>query len=188
MKATIYHNPMCGTSRKTLEILNNEGVEVDVIEYLKAPPSRDELSRLYDRAGITPRQGLREKEPLAIELGLTDPSISDDQILDAMMEHPILIQRPLVRPKRASACAARRKRCARYCECRKMSDGLDPRILLRGYAAGIFPMADSRNAGDIFWVEPRSRAIIPLDDFHLSRSLAQRSAPANSRHPRPRLS
>jgi len=96
MKATIYHNPMCGTSRKTLEILENEGVDVDVIEYLKAPPSRDELSRLYDRAGITPRQGLREKEPLAIELGLTDPSISDDQILDAMMEHPILIQRPLV--------------------------------------------------------------------------------------------
>jgi arsenate reductase len=96
MKATIYHNPMCGTSRKTLEILNNEGVDVDVIEYLKVPPSRDELKRLYERAGITPRQGLRDKEPLAIELGLTDPSASDEQILDAMMEHPILIQRPLV--------------------------------------------------------------------------------------------
>jgi arsenate reductase len=96
MKATIYHNPMCGTSRKTLEILNNEGVDVDIIEYLKAPPSRDELMRLYERAGITPRQGLRDKEPLAIELGLTDPSVSDEQILDAMMEHPILIQRPLV--------------------------------------------------------------------------------------------
>jgi arsenate reductase len=96
MKATIYHNPMCGTSRKTLEILNNEGAEVDVIEYLKAPPSRDELKRLYERAGITPRQGLRDKEPLAAELGLVDPSASDDEILDAMMEHPILIQRPLV--------------------------------------------------------------------------------------------
>jgi arsenate reductase len=96
MKATIYHNPMCGTSRKTLEILNNEGADVTVVEYLKAPPSREELKRLYQRAGITPRQGLRDKEPLAEELGLTDPSVSDDTILDAMMEHPILIQRPLV--------------------------------------------------------------------------------------------
>ena len=96
MKATIYHNPMCGTSRKTLEILNNEGAEVTVIEYLKAPPSREELKRLYQRAGITPREGLRAKEPLAEELGLNDPSASDDEILDAMMEHPILIQRPLV--------------------------------------------------------------------------------------------
>ena len=96
MKATIYHNPMCGTSRKTLEILNNEGVDVTVIEYLKAPPTREELKRLYDRAGISPRAGLRAKEPLAEELGLNDPSVSDDKILDAMMEHPILIQRPLV--------------------------------------------------------------------------------------------
>ena len=96
MKATIYHNPMCGTSRKTLEILDNEGADITVIEYLKAPPSRDELKRLYDRAGITPRKGLRAKEPLADELGLTDPSVSDDAILDAMIEHPILIQRPLV--------------------------------------------------------------------------------------------
>ena len=96
MKATIYHNPMCGTSRKTLEILENEGVDVDVIEYLKAPPSREELQRLYERAGISPRQGLRDKEPLAVELGLTDPAIGDEQILDAMMEHPILINRPLV--------------------------------------------------------------------------------------------
>lgn len=96
MKATIYHNPMCGTSRKTLEILNNEGAEVTVIEYLKHPPSRAELQRLYDRAGITPREGLRAKERLADELGINDPSVSDDQILDAMIEHPILIQRPLV--------------------------------------------------------------------------------------------
>ena len=96
MKATIYHNPMCGTSRKTLEILNNEGADVTVIEYLKAPPSREELKRLYERAGITPREGLRAKEPLAEELGLNDPSVSAERILDAMMEHPILIQRPLV--------------------------------------------------------------------------------------------
>lgn len=96
MKATIYHNPMCGTSRKTLEILENEGADVTVIEYLKAPPSREELLRLYQRAGISVRDGLRAKEPLASELGLTDPSVSDEDILDAMMEHPILIQRPLV--------------------------------------------------------------------------------------------
>ena len=96
MKATIYHNPMCGTSRKTLEILENEGADVTVVEYLKAPPSRDQLKRLYERAGISPREGLRAKEPLAEELGLNNPSVSDDEILDAMMEHPILIQRPLV--------------------------------------------------------------------------------------------
>jgi arsenate reductase (glutaredoxin) len=96
MKATIYHNPMCGTSRKTLEILQNEGTEVTVIEYLKAPPGRDELKRLYDRAGITPREGLRGKEEIAEHLGLNRPDVSDDEILNAMMEHPVLIQRPLV--------------------------------------------------------------------------------------------
>ena len=96
MKATIYHNPACGTSRKTLEILRNEGADVTVVEYLKAPPSRDELKRLYEKAGISPREGLRAKEPIAEELGLTRSDVSDDEILDAMMEHPILIQRPLV--------------------------------------------------------------------------------------------
>ena len=96
MKATIYHNPMCGTSRKTLEILRDSGADVWVHEYLKTPPSRDELARLYQRAGISPRAGLRAKEPLAAELGLTRPDVSDDEILDAMVEHPILIERPLV--------------------------------------------------------------------------------------------
>ena len=96
MKATIFHNPMCGTSRKTLDILRGEGWDVGVREYLKNPPSRDELERLYDRAGITPREGLRAKEPLAGELGLTRPDVTDDEILDAMVEHPILIERPIV--------------------------------------------------------------------------------------------
>lgn len=96
MKATIYHNPSCGTSRKTLEILENAGADVNIVEYLKAPPSREELVRLYRRAGITPREGLRAKEPLAEDLGLTRPDVTDQQILDAMMEHPVLIQRPLV--------------------------------------------------------------------------------------------
>ena len=96
MKATIFHNPACGTSRKTLAILQEEGADVEVIEYLKTPPTREELVRLYERAGITPREGLRAKEPLADELGLNDPGTSDDEILDAMMQHPILINRPLV--------------------------------------------------------------------------------------------
>ena len=105
MKATIYHNPMCGTSRKTLEILKDSGADVWVHEYLKNPPSRDELTRLYDRAGIRPRDGLRAKEPLAEELGLTKPEVTDDEVLDAMVEHPILINRPLVEtPKGVRLC------------------------------------------------------------------------------------
>jgi len=96
MKATIYHNPMCGTSRKTLEILRDSGCDVWIHEYLKTPPSRDELKRLYDAAGITPREGLRSKEPLAGELGLNRPQVTDDEVLDAMIRHPILIERPLV--------------------------------------------------------------------------------------------
>lgn len=94
MKATIFHNPACGTSRKTLDILRERGADVTVREYLKDPPSRTELQRLYDRAGISPREGLRGKEALAAELGLLDAD--DDRILDAMGEHPILINRPLV--------------------------------------------------------------------------------------------
>ena len=96
MKATIYHNPNCGTSRKTLEILRGEGADVTVIEYLKAPPSRGELVRLYGRAGIGPREGLRAKEQLARDLDLVDGAVSDDAILDAMVANPILIDRPLV--------------------------------------------------------------------------------------------
>ena len=94
MKATILHNPACGTSRKTLDILRAEGAEITIVEYLKTPLSRDELVRLYQRAGITPSEGLRAKEPLATELGLADADA--DAILDAMMIHPILINRPLV--------------------------------------------------------------------------------------------
>ena len=96
MKAKIYHNPMCGTSRKTLQILRDSGADVWIHEYLKTPPTRDELKQLYERAGITPREGLRAKEPLAEELGLNRPDVTDDEVLDAMVEHPILINRPLV--------------------------------------------------------------------------------------------
>jgi arsenate reductase len=96
MKAKIHHNPACGTSRKTLEILQESGREIEVNEYLRSPPDRAEFERLYARAGISPREGLRAKEPLAEELGLTDPGTTDAQILDAMERHPILINRPLV--------------------------------------------------------------------------------------------
>ena len=96
MKATIHHNPACGTSRKTLDILNEAGAEVTVNEYLQSPPSRQELKRLYARAGIRPRDGLRAKEPLAAELGLTGQDVDDETVLDAMVAHPILIQRPIV--------------------------------------------------------------------------------------------
>jgi arsenate reductase len=96
MKATIFHNPMCGTSRKTLDILRGSGCDVWVREYLKNPPRKDELKDLYRRAGISPREGLRAKEPLADELGLNCPDITDDEVLDAMIQHPILINRPLV--------------------------------------------------------------------------------------------
>ena len=96
MKATIFHNPMCGTSRKTLDILRDSGCDIWIHEYLKNPPSRDELARLYNRAGITPREGLRAKEPLAAELGLNRADVTDDEVLDAMAAHPILIERPIV--------------------------------------------------------------------------------------------
>jgi arsenate reductase (glutaredoxin) len=96
MKATIFHNPMCGTSRKTLDILRDSGCDVWIREYLKNPPTKEELKDLYELAGITPRDGLRAKEDLADELALNRPDVTDDEVLDAMVKHPILINRPLV--------------------------------------------------------------------------------------------
>ena len=105
MKATIYHNPMCGTSRKTLEILKEAGAEVAIVEYLKTPPSKAELGRLYDRAGLSPREGLRAKEQLAKDLDLVDGAVSDNAILEAMAENPILIERPLVETQKGVVLA-----------------------------------------------------------------------------------
>jgi arsenate reductase (glutaredoxin) len=96
MNATIYHNPNCGTSRKTLAILQETpGVTLTVVEYLKTPPTRETLAALYRDAGITPRQGLRTRGSPAEELGLLDAA--DEVILAAMAKEPILIERPLVR-------------------------------------------------------------------------------------------
>jgi arsenate reductase (glutaredoxin) len=90
----IYHNPRCSTSRKTLDLLRDNGVEPEVVQYLKTPPTRDELVKMIKDAGIDVRTAVRKKEALYNELGLADAS--DDELLDAMVEHPILIERPFV--------------------------------------------------------------------------------------------
>lgn len=92
----IYHNPDCGTSRNTLALIRNSGVEPQVIEYLKTPPDRAALQGLIAAMGIPVREALREKGTPFAELGLDDPSLSDDALIDAMLAHPILIQRPIV--------------------------------------------------------------------------------------------
>jgi arsenate reductase len=105
MDVIIYHNPDCGTSRNTLAMIRNAGVEPHVIEYLKTPPSRTMLKQLIARMGITVRALLREKGTPYAELGLGDPSLTDDQLLDAMLAHPILINRPIVvSPKDVRLC------------------------------------------------------------------------------------
>lgn len=92
----IYHNPDCGTSRNTLAMIRNSGIEPHVVEYLKAPPSRTMLEQLIERAGISPRALLRQKGTPYAELGLDDDSLADTALVDAMMAHPVLINRPLV--------------------------------------------------------------------------------------------
>ena len=94
MKATIWHNPKCGTSRKTLALLEERGFDVEVVEYLKNPPTREKLAQLYDDAGITPNEGLRQRGTDAEERGL--PDAAPDAVLDAMVAEPMLIERPLV--------------------------------------------------------------------------------------------
>ena len=96
MTVTIFHNPACGTSRNVLALIRNSGEELEVIEYLKTPPSREKLVDLIRRMDIPVRAVLREKGTPYAELGLGDPSLTDDQLLDAMMAHPILINRPIV--------------------------------------------------------------------------------------------
>jgi arsenate reductase len=96
MTVTIYHNPACGTSRNVLGMIRDTGVEPRIIEYLKTPPSRAELLDLMARMAITPRALLRQKGTPYDELGLGDPALTDAQLVDAMMAHPILINRPIV--------------------------------------------------------------------------------------------
>jgi arsenate reductase (glutaredoxin) len=93
-KSVIYHNPKCSTSRKTLDLLRDNGIEPEIVQYLKTPPTRAELVNMIKDAGIDVRKAVRKREALYDELGLADAS--DDELLDAMAEHPILIERPFV--------------------------------------------------------------------------------------------
>ena len=107
MTVTIYHNPSCGTSRNTLAMIRQSGEEPEVIEYLKTPPSRARLVELIKAMGISPRALLREKGTPYAELGLADPKWSDDELIDVMLAHPILINRPIVvTPKGVAAVPA----------------------------------------------------------------------------------
>lgn len=96
MTITIYHNNACGTSRKTLEAIRATGVEPEIVDYVKNPPSREALKAIIAKAGLSTRAAMRDKGDLYEELGLADASLSDDALLDAMMAHPILINRPFV--------------------------------------------------------------------------------------------
>lgn len=96
MDATIYHNPKCGTSRNTLALIRNAGIEPDVIDYLATPPSKTALAAMIAAAGLTVREALREKDTPYASLGLADPALSDDALLDHMIAQPILINRPFV--------------------------------------------------------------------------------------------
>lgn len=105
MSVTIYHNPACGTSRNTLALIRATGVEPEIIPYLDSPPDRVTLKALIARMGIAPRDLLRRKGTPFAELGLDDPALSDDQLIDAMIAHPILIERPIVvAPRGAKLC------------------------------------------------------------------------------------
>lgn len=103
MTSLIFHNPKCGTSRNTLAIMKASGENPEVIEYLKTPPSRDYLVELLAKMQISPRELLRSKEPVNDELGLDNPELFDDQIIDAMIAHPILINRPIVVTNKGAA-------------------------------------------------------------------------------------
>lgn len=93
---TIFHNPRCGTSRNTLALIRNAGIEPEVVLYLETPPTRERLKQLIADSGLTAREVMRSKEPLCAELGLTDPQCSDEELIDAMLAHPVLINRPIV--------------------------------------------------------------------------------------------
>lgn len=96
MEVTIYHNPMCGTSRNTLAMIRHAGIEPTVVDYLQTPPSRETLEQMIAAAGLSVREAVREKGTPYAELGLDDPSLSDEQLIDAMIAHPALINRPFV--------------------------------------------------------------------------------------------
>lgn len=99
---TIFHNPECGTSRNTLGLIRNAGIEPVVVEYLEHPPGREQLGAMIAAAGLSVREALRQKEKICADLGLDDPALTDQQLLDAMLRHPILINRPFVITERGT--------------------------------------------------------------------------------------
>lgn len=96
MTTTIYHNAMCGTSRNTLGLIRNAGIQPQVVDYLRSPPNVQQLADMIKQAGLTVRQAIRSKESVYAELGLDNPDLSDEQLLQAMHSHPVLIERPFV--------------------------------------------------------------------------------------------
>jgi arsenate reductase len=110
MNATIYHNPACGTSRNVLAMLEERGISPVVIEYLKTPPSREEVRTLTHKAGVPLRSLLRTSAPAFDELGLADPALSDEQLLDAIEQHPILLNRPIVVTDKGTALCRPKER------------------------------------------------------------------------------
>ncbi len=116
MHAVIYHNPACGTSRNTLALIRHVGIEPQIIEYLRDPPTRATLQALIAEAGLSVRDALRQKGTPYLELGLDDPALDDAALLSAMLAHPILISRPFVcAPIAECACAGRPSRCWSCC-------------------------------------------------------------------------
>ena len=134
MSVTIYHNPQCGTSRNTLAIIRASGEEPTIIEYLKTPPGRERLTQLIAAMGITVRDLIRQNAPPYSELGLGDAKWTDDQLLDAMVAHPILMNRPIVETRKGT-------RLCRPCE--KVFDLLDnpPSSFVKEDGSRIAPVA-----------------------------------------------
>jgi arsenate reductase len=121
MDVIIYHNPQCGTSRTTLGLIRNAGIEPHIIEYVKTPPTRLLLRQLIERMGVSVRVVIREKGTPYRALGLDDPSLNEDQLLDAMMAHPILINRPIVVTPMGSDSVARPRPCSMSCRLSRAS-------------------------------------------------------------------
>lgn len=109
-KATIYHNPKCSTSRQVLETIEAAGYKPEIVEYLKVGWTKKQLKDLFAAAGVTPRQALRTKAAEAEELGLLDPKVTDAKLLDAMVEHPVLIERPFVSTSKGTLLARPKER------------------------------------------------------------------------------
>jgi len=109
-KATIYHNPKCSTSRQVLEMIEAAGYKIEVVEYLKVGWTKKHLKDLFAAAGVTPRQALRTKAAEAEELGLLDPKVSDAKLLDAMVAHPVLVERPFVTTAKGTLMARPKER------------------------------------------------------------------------------